>query len=316
MQTTTLITINSDGLAFDNSHRQLMRAKTDEQEISDFAAELEGALKELEKAFAEKKLVDEQLQTLQKDLDGRGFWGQLKNTFSSKTDKELAVMVKGLGASLGLTQSVVRVMLKIQTKKSRMLREFSDTLVRKILSIQSDTNTLDSNQKQAALFFLGEMQEQIYEQIRQQELVDSHESRLGDHEQWQRGKDERDASLVDRLSHIEAEKAVLKQQIDSLEPKLDVLEMSVDNHGSRLGDHEQWHKDKNEEMSVLISQLSQLEREKRAMENQIEFLVSKLATFEEAESKNRLPKAIFIRNLLPGTAFVFAGVALFLVLKG
>ena len=313
MSNTAFIAVRADGTAVTNPHLQLVPVRTDDQEISDFTAELERALEELEKAFSEKTSVDKKLQSLQQDLAGRGFWGQLRNSFNGETAKELSVMMEGLATSLGLTQSVVRVILKVQTKKSRLLRQFSDALVGKILNLQSDTHTLDHNQQHAALFFLGELQEQINEQIRQQELVDSHEFRLADHEQWQRRKEESDAALGGQVSSLQGDHTGLKQQFDTVEPKLAELAERLVRHQSRCDEHDEWRKHQDERDARLTSELSRLESEKAAMQHQIESLAARLAVLEESESKSSLPKTIFIRNLLPGLALVLASMALFWV---
>ena len=269
MSNTAFIAVRADGTAVTNPHLQLVPVRTDDQEISDFTAELERALEELEKAFSEKTSVDKKLQSLQQDLAGRGFWGQLRNSFNGETAKELSVMMEGLATSLGLTQSVVRVILKVQTKKSRLLRQFSDALVGKILNLQSDTHTLDHNQQHAALFFLGELQEQINEQIRQQELVDSHEFRLADHEQWQRRKEESDAALGGQVSSLQGDHTGLKQQFDTVEPKLAELAERLVRHQSRCDEHDEWRKHQDERDARLTSELSRLESEKAAMQHQI-----------------------------------------------
>lgn len=207
-----------------DSREQLLPMKSDDQEISDFAQELEEAVRDVESAFADARDVGVKVDALQQELNNRNLLGALMANFSSRTDKELATMVQSLGASLGLTQRVVRVILKVQTRKHRLLYAFNDALVEKIARIQGDSHTLYGNQKQAALVFLGELQEQMNEQIRQQNLVDNHEQRIRDHEQWQLKKEGSETELVRRVTRLEATTAALKQHLEVLEPRLALLE--------------------------------------------------------------------------------------------
>lgn len=209
-------------------HAQLnpVSEKSDAQEVADFAAALEQALQDVKKASEASKAIGKSADDLGKKLGRRGFWGAVKANLNGATDGELATMVQGLGASLHLTQSVVQVMLKIQTQKNRLLHSFSDALVEKITKIQVDTHTLDGNQRLAALAFLGELQTHIDEQIRQQNLVQSHEQWIDEHTQWRSEKDDRDAALHQWVAAIEAETGALKRQLAALEPRLLFLEES------------------------------------------------------------------------------------------
>lgn len=197
----------------------------DEQALADFSNDLEAALRDLEASVEARKLTSVKVKELKEALDGQNWWGTLKSNFSGETDKNLANMVEDLGASLGLTQSVLRVILKVQTEKNRMLRGFSDALVNKIFKVQQDTHTLNSNQKAAALNFLQELQTQIDEQIRQQDLVDSHEAALQDHAQWRHGQAQAHANLVNRIDQMHAYTLGTQRRVEALEAK--VVEISA-----------------------------------------------------------------------------------------
>lgn len=192
----------------------------DEQALADFSSDLETALRDLEKSVEARVQAGNKVADLKKTLDGQNWWGTLKSSFSGEADKNLATMVGDLGSSLGLTQSVLRVILKVQTQKDRMLRGFSDALVNKILKVQQDTHTLNSNQKAAALNFLQELQRQIDVQIRQQDLVDSHEAKLRDHEQWRQGQADAHVDLVNRTDQLLAVALGAQQRVAALEKEV------------------------------------------------------------------------------------------------
>ncbi|HEL3759490.1 TPA: hypothetical protein UMV36_003930 [Stenotrophomonas maltophilia] len=213
----SISTTKATDLAYAPSVLLPVVVKTDEQEVSDFAADLNAALHDLEKAFQGRNEVGEKLNELKKKLDGKGWWSTFTSSFNGEIEKDLATMVQGLGSSLGLTQSAVRVMLKVQTQKNRLLYSFNDALVEKIYKIQGDTHTLDDNQKQAALAFLGELQVQVNEQIRQQSLVENHDSQLREIARWQQDKDEDGAVLAGRVLELEAEQSVLERRLVILE---------------------------------------------------------------------------------------------------
>jgi len=197
----------------------------DVQALADFSSDLEAALRDLEASVEARELTGAKVKELKEALDGQNWWATLKSSFSGKTDKNLAKMVEDLGTGLGLTQSVLRVILKVQTEKNRMLRGFSDALVNKIFKVQQDTHTLNGNLKAAALNFLQELQTQIDEQIRQQDLVDSHEAALQEHAQWRHGQAQAHANLVNRIDQMHAYTLDIQRRVDALEAE--VVEISA-----------------------------------------------------------------------------------------
>nr|WP_315228022.1 hypothetical protein [uncultured Albidiferax sp.] len=217
MSMTALVRIESTGSLVAGSHDLQRR---DEQALADFSTDLEAALRDLEASVEARELAGAKVAKLKETLNGRNWWGTLKSSFSGEADKDLATMVEDLGSSLGLTQSALRVILKVQTEKNRMLRGFSDALVNKILKVQQDTHTLNGNQKEAALNFLQELQTQIDEQIRQQDLVDSHEAALLEHAQWRHGQDQAHAELVIRIDRVRAVALGAQQRVAALEAEV------------------------------------------------------------------------------------------------
>lgn len=185
----------------------LLPAQTDEQKLAHFTAELDEALKSLDLATEQSAKSRDDMQALQSTLEDRGWWDSVKSSFNGQTDKELATNIRVLGQSLETTQKVIRVILQVQTQKGRLLHVFSDALVKKMTSIQTDTQTLDGNQRAAALAFLGELHLNVREQIRQQDLLDEHEGKLQGLDGWQREKDR---------EQVERERSLQQHQMDSL----------------------------------------------------------------------------------------------------
>jgi len=195
----------------------LLPAQTDAQKLAYFTAELEGALQSLDDATAQSVQARDDMQELAAQLQNRDWWGAVKANFNGQTDKALATNVQLLGQSMETTQKVVRVILQVQTQKGRLLHTFSDALVDKISRIQTDTHTLDGNHRNAALAFLGELHQQIQEQIRHEELIDQHELKLQELLQWQKQRGWHDAEVAQLLHRLKDQATVLNQTVAGLE---------------------------------------------------------------------------------------------------
>lgn len=183
--------------------RSVVLSAADAADVEDFSRDLEVAVRDIGKAVAQSASVKTKAGKLMVNLESRGWWGQMTSGLSGSTDKEMATLVEGLGSSLEVTQKVVQVMLKVTTQKSQVLRGFNDALVNKIAKITEDTRTLDGNQKVVVKEFLSQLQKQVFEQIQQQEMVDSHELRLIDHEEWRADKDIHDQTVNSQLIELD-----------------------------------------------------------------------------------------------------------------
>lgn len=230
----------------------------EQQEVLDFVAELEAVLRDVSVAVEKSQKTSDEICDLNKELEARGWWGAVKANFSGSTQQELTTQVLALSNSVTVTQEFIRVLLKVQTQKDRVLKSFSDAVTEKILNVQADTQTLNGNQRSAALALLGELQKHMGEQIRQRELVQHHDLCLQGMEQrldfiglWQIDRNQRDdesaRQMALRFSELEASNsdkevgylalreqllksescvAALKDQIGGLEGRLAKLEAS------------------------------------------------------------------------------------------
>lgn len=176
------------------------------------------------------KIVDairdnQAIQRTAQGLKDKGAWASLKGAISGANDKDLAGMVKALGGSLETTQAVIQVMLRLQTRKEHFLREFHSVLVDKIIKIQTDTKTLDSNQRAAALEIVSALQDQVEDQLLQYETVDQHELRL--------------SAIDDELSRSSVAEGELRQSLRNLDDQLscnvDALHRGLKAHEEKLG---------------------------------------------------------------------------------
>lgn len=244
--------------------RSMVLSAADAADIKDFTRDLEQAVREIGKAVAQSASVKTKAGKLMADLEGRGWWGQMTSGLSGSTDKELATLVEGLGSSLEVTQKVVQVMLKVTTQKSQVLRGFNDALVDKIAKITEDTRTLDGNQKGVVKAFLGQLQKQVFEQIQQQEMVDSHELRLIDHEEWRADKDIHDHAVNTQLVELDVTQQasgldirLLKADAQATGEHINKLTLQQSTAGSSIAELERRSQKAGERLDV-IDQLNQM----------------------------------------------------------
>ncbi|MGJ7570928.1 hypothetical protein ACSFBX_10375 [Variovorax sp. RB2P76] len=270
--------------------RHLVLVKSEEQVVSDFNADLEAALKDVEAAFAQSKKSRQEIEKLRESLQTRGWWGTVKGTFDASTDKELATQILALGSSVELTLAVVRVMLQVQTQKNKLLQRFNQALVNKIANIEGDTRTLDDNQKIAALEFLGELHQQIEEQILQQELVQDHERQIQAHEQ--------------RLFEVEDGSVESNRQAAHLLASTEDLKRQVAEHG-------QWRVEKEQRDAAMHQQLVNSARDISDLKQLAANLEARLTTLEDSNRVHRSFKAALTRQLLPLIAVGLAMISLF-----
>lgn len=257
----------------------LLPAQTDEQKLAYFTSELEDALQSLKDAEAQSLKTRQNLDTLVTQLEKDDWWDAVKANFNGQTDKALATNVQLLGQSVETTQKIVRVILQVQTQKGRLLHNFSDALVDKISRIQTDTQTLDGNHRGVALAFLGELHQQIQEQIRHQELIDEHELKLQTLVQWQTQRGCHDSEMAQRLNCLESHVTVLSQSVDSFE---------------------QWRQGPHSDQILLLEQ-------------QVKTLQERITTLESQQANGGALKTVVLRY---GLSILALGVALAGLVKG
>ena len=256
----------------------LLPAQTDAQKLAYFTTELEGALQSLDDATAQSVKTRGDMKELAAQLQNRGWWDAVKANFDGQTDKTLATNVQLLGRSIETTQKVIRVILQVQTQKGRLLHTFSDALVDKISRIQTDAHTLDGNHRSVALVFLGELHQQIQEQIRHQELIDQHELKLQELAQCQKQRGWHDAEVAQMLHRLENHVTVLNQSV---------------------GGFEQWRQGSHSDQMLLLEQ-------------QVKTLQERLTELESKQANDGALKTALLRY---GLSILALGVALVGVVK-
>lgn len=242
----------------------LLPPQTDAQKLAHFSAELDSALQSLDRAVAQNAQARKDLEQLKGTLDDRGWWGAFKANFNGQTDKELAENVQILGQSMEMTQKVIRIMLQVQTQKGRLLNAFSDALVGKIANIQTDTQTLNGNQRAATLAFLEALHQQVQEQIHHQDLIEQHDNKLQDLAQWQFEKCNQDAALAQQLEQQRNSREHWQELKDLRDAdtvkELQILKSGAETLKQSVVDLKLWREAKHREDVELRTQIVHIEQ--------------------------------------------------------
>lgn len=189
------------------------------QEVASARLELTQALDDMVAAIGNNQTLQNKAGNLKDKGRLSAVWGAI----SGSNDRDLATMVKELGGSLETTQKAVQVVLRLQSRKDHVLREFHSVLIDKIHKIQADTHTLDANQ-QSAVDVLCEFQEQIEDQLRHHEAVERHELQIAELtaeltrkenelRQGVQALGDQTASLKSASAHLATEVDILKKDL-------------------------------------------------------------------------------------------------------
>lgn len=157
-------------------------------------------------------------------LSERGGWKVLVGSLTGNNDKDLAGMVKGLGGSLFTTQSVLQILLQLQTRKDGILRDFHAALVDKVVALQRDNTFLDTNQREVALLIISDLRDHVARQLEQQNAVARQERQLASLLEHEREAVSRLDALTEHGKRIEEAQARQQQAIQELGQRLAVLE--------------------------------------------------------------------------------------------
>lgn len=202
--------------------RGLPLSETDNDYLN-FHRDFDKRLDDLKDALARSK----NSQALAAALKGRGTFQNFIGGMTGRNDQELAEMVGELGAGMEITQSILQMVMRVQNTKNRHLRAFHKSLIDKIAALQTDSQMLDSNQREAAIAIVSELSDQVSAQVRHHEIVESHQKKLG---QQQRliealrdallNRDTRDQLRTKRIdaqaAHIESLKLEAERQIKTI----------------------------------------------------------------------------------------------------
>lgn len=299
---------------------------SEQQELREFAAELETALRDIGDAVKQSQKTAEKISELKDTLDSRGFWGAISANFSGSTQKDLTTQILALSKNVSVTQQVVRIMLKAQTQSDRVLRSFNDALVEKLFKLKTDTETLDESQRVAAIALLGELQKQVQEQVRQRDLVTIHEEKLQELQEERMNETVLLNGIETDLERLQERSAELGSRIDSI----DQWQIDRDGHAAKLASKiahmfadaeemqqrfsqlEAWSSAKQAGDLEMRQQLSQLVIHCDGLQKKIERLESRLAMLDASRLQ---AQSLGAKIMQQGLALIAVVLAMFAMLK-
>ncbi|MEX5502491.1 hypothetical protein Q1J61_01745 [Pseudomonas putida] len=196
--------------------------REENNQLKDF----EQGLRKLHEAILKNKGARDQLTEFQQQGTWDSFWGG----FTGKNDKDLADMVRQVGESLEVTQSVVQLLTQLHTANNKVLRGFNDALVSEIERLQADTSTLEGNQD-GALMVLCEFKQQIDELLA---LSDGYAYCTQEVERlaWVQGKQETELTALQ--AGIDAQNQKLVTSTLARVQKEGVIRKTLEQHQQRL----------------------------------------------------------------------------------
>lgn len=270
------------------------------EDFLEFYSEFEKQLDNLKDALKNTKRTKELAASLREKGGMKNFLG----SFSGRNDKELAHMVEDLGASMETTQVILQLLMKVQNTKNQFLRVFHKALVDKIAFIQNDTTTLDANQRQIAITVVSELRNQIEEQIAQQVIVENHQKKLQQLDGYIVEKDVLDQEQSQKISSLESRALQIIQTDEEQQRLIEALKAA---HASK-DEVDRIQTQRLDSVSTAVIDLEvEVEKRRRTddlLEKQLNLAMQQLRTLDAAICEQRTARAIVLRNLLPGAAFL------------
>lgn len=137
----------------------------------------------------------------------RGIWAQVCGTFNGRNDKDLACMIGSVSESLQITQRVIEILLKVQSEKNVVLKEFHRAVTEKIVDLHSNDNIIDLNLRDNLLTVFEHLQKQVEDKLLQADKIESHQNKI--------------ANIEGRLQQqdclMQSQAAALHQQIQQVQ---------------------------------------------------------------------------------------------------
>ncbi|MFJ2524139.1 hypothetical protein ACIOWB_13420 [Pseudomonas capeferrum] len=200
------------------------------REEHDQLKDFEHGLRKLHEAIVNNKGAREQLEAFKQQGTWDSFWGGL----TGKNDKDLADMVRQVGESLAVTQSVVQLLTQLHTANNKVLRGFNDALVREIERLQADAVTLEGNQE-GVLVVLCEFKQQIDDLLA---MADGYAYCTQEVERlaWAQGKQETELTALD--AKIDAQHQKLVTSTLARVQKEAVIRKNLEHHQHKIAAQE------------------------------------------------------------------------------
>ncbi|MCG8910290.1 hypothetical protein MJ122_23895 [Pseudomonas sp. DP-17] len=290
--------------------REVLPAESDSDFLS-FYREFDKRLDDLKDALARSKNT----QTLAEALRGRGGFQNFIGGVTGRNDKELAEMVGDLGSSMEITQGILQMVMRVQNTKNRHLRDFHRSLVDKIADLQSDSATLDSNQREAAIAIVSELSDQVRAQLEQQEIVESHQKKLEHLDRFEADTVSLNERRDERVSELESASIQVSRMVEQQQKTIDALRSALAERDELLRFSAKRHDAQAAETEALTLQLGRLDKTIRLLGQEQGVLADRVGSMEKVLDDSRSIKSLVLRNLLPLLAVLASAASLVFALR-
>jgi hypothetical protein len=142
--------------------------------VSDFSNTISALMADISLSLEQSKKVTTDVD----EFKSRSAFVRVFGTVTGKNDEDLAIMISSLGSSLGTTQKVLDMLLKIQSEKNRALTGFHRALVDKIDDLKSNDNVLDLGMRENAILVFEHLKQQVEDKLEQARVVEENVQRL------------------------------------------------------------------------------------------------------------------------------------------
>lgn len=182
--------------------------------------------------------ITENLTDRAEVVEKKGRIKAILSSVSGKSDKELASIVKGLGANVTVTQKVVKFLIELAQHKSVVQEGFLGALDKKIADQQSklqrlDQNdgSLDENTKQvetAVLTLYKQVHAQVESEVELRRNVDRNMENIGALYDALDSKDQTDAEQTEKISQLIQAMRKKAYKLEELEHTLEAKAQYLD----------------------------------------------------------------------------------------
>lgn len=254
---------------------------------------------ELDQCLADLKVATDdadEIKIAASDFGNKGTFSAIFSSISGTSDKNLAKLIEKTAASLKVSQRVLDTILKTQTQKHQFLREFHDALVKKIELLQTDTDTMDESQREAAIAIVEALSDHVAAQMESQDMVEQHQK-------WLQDLSEELHNVYPKLRTLEEDRQKHINMLARIGERLDDVIKENDNLTATT-------QAANEHIEMLSNTLAHQAQEITTLRTEQEKMMQRYQSLaNDAAHQNSLP-AFFKRNLISIGAFIMGAASL------
>lgn len=209
-------------------------------------------------------------------FNNRGFWAQISGSVTGRNDTDLSKMIGSVSESLSITQRVVEMLLKIQSEKNVVLKDFHRAVTEKIVVLQSNDNTLDLSLRDNLIMMFEHLQKQVEDKLEQAATLEAHKTKLA---KMNLALQQQEAAMTDNsnaITHLQAQLGRATAQMEDQTKTIVQLQNSL-MHANEQMEKMQSHLDQTQaNLATTESKLSDLRSNRLGKRDYLLFVISTL----------------------------------------